>query len=317
MVATILSHAGLDPTVVVGGRVATMGGSQRARGPERLPGGGSRRERPLVPEAGAHPGRGHQHRPRAPGLLLLARRHPRAVHRVRQQGAVLRRGDRVPGRRERAEHPAGGATAAPSPTAPPRRRTCRPREIGCGHFASDFRLRFRGRGPGPLPPARARRAQRAERHGGGGGGAGTGGQAGRHPRGAGHLQRRGPALPGARPGARHHGDRRLRPPSHRDPRHAGGRAAVRLPPHPRALPAAPLHAHLSPDGRVRARVPPGRHALRAGYLRGLGEAHRGRHGRGAGGAHPRSSAIARWSTWAPWSAAWRRCWTRRRRATWC
>ena len=26
MVATMLSHAGLDPTVVVGGRVATMGG---------------------------------------------------------------------------------------------------------------------------------------------------------------------------------------------------------------------------------------------------------------------------------------------------
>ena len=32
-----------------------------------------------------------------------------------------------------------------------------------------------------------------------------------------------------------------------------GGAAVRLPAHPRALPAAPLHAHVPPDGRVRAR----------------------------------------------------------------
>src|SRR3979411_1577668 len=31
MIATILNHAGLDPTVVVGGRVGTMGGSN-ARG---------------------------------------------------------------------------------------------------------------------------------------------------------------------------------------------------------------------------------------------------------------------------------------------
>src|SRR5881296_3760464 len=32
MVATILSHAGLDPTVVVGGRVSTMGGSNARLG---------------------------------------------------------------------------------------------------------------------------------------------------------------------------------------------------------------------------------------------------------------------------------------------
>ena len=32
MVATILTHAGLDPTVVVGGRVSTMGGSNARSG---------------------------------------------------------------------------------------------------------------------------------------------------------------------------------------------------------------------------------------------------------------------------------------------
>ena len=41
MIATILSHAGVDPTVVVGGKVAAMGGIERARRQERFSGGGS------------------------------------------------------------------------------------------------------------------------------------------------------------------------------------------------------------------------------------------------------------------------------------
>jgi len=41
MTATILNFAGLDPTVVVGGRVGTMGGSN-ARVGHRIPGGGIR-----------------------------------------------------------------------------------------------------------------------------------------------------------------------------------------------------------------------------------------------------------------------------------
>ena len=51
MVAAVLSHAGLDPTVVVGGRVGMHGRRQRALGQERLSGGRERRERRIVPEA--------------------------------------------------------------------------------------------------------------------------------------------------------------------------------------------------------------------------------------------------------------------------
>ncbi len=77
------------------------------------------------------------------------------------------------------------------------------------------------RGPGP--------AQRSERHGGGGRRAGAGSEAGRDPRGAGHIQRRRPPFSDARQRARHHRGGRLRPPSHRDSRHARRRASVRIP----------------------------------------------------------------------------------------
>ena len=42
MIATILSHAGMDPTVVVGGKVSSMGGSNARVGQERFSGGGIR-----------------------------------------------------------------------------------------------------------------------------------------------------------------------------------------------------------------------------------------------------------------------------------
>ncbi len=93
------------------------------------------------------------------------------------------------------------------------------------------------------------------------------------------FQRRGPPLSGARHRARHHRDRRLRPSSDRDSRHARGGARLPLLARPRAVPAASLHANASPDGRFRARVSSGRYRARAGYLRGLGSAHRGRHRR--------------------------------------
>ena len=85
---------------------------------------------------------------------------------------------------------------------------------------------------------------------------------------------------------------------------------VRLPAYPCHLSAAPLHAHVSPDGRLRALVHTGRPVLRAGYLRRFGEAHRGRHRGGAGGAHPPVRPPRRRSMRARSSAAWKRCWRR-------
>jgi hypothetical protein len=66
---------------------------------------------------------------------------------------------------------------------------------------------------------------------------------GKDRRGAQPLSRRRPPLPAARPGARRHRGRRLRPPSHRDSRHPGRRPRVRPQAHPRRLPAPPVHAH--------------------------------------------------------------------------
>ena len=57
MIATILNHAGLDPTVVVGGRVGGHGRVERARGQERFSGGRIGRKRRLVSQARADPGR--------------------------------------------------------------------------------------------------------------------------------------------------------------------------------------------------------------------------------------------------------------------
>ena len=48
MVAAVLAAGGLDPTVVVGGRVDALGSNARI-GKLRIPGGRSRRERSFVP----------------------------------------------------------------------------------------------------------------------------------------------------------------------------------------------------------------------------------------------------------------------------
>ena len=53
MVAAVLAGGGLDPTVVVGGRVDAMGSNARL-GKVAISGRRSRRERPVVPETLAH-----------------------------------------------------------------------------------------------------------------------------------------------------------------------------------------------------------------------------------------------------------------------
>ena len=220
MTATILNHAGLDPTVVVGGRVGTMGGSNARVGHSDF----------LVAEADESDGSflklapiiavvtniDREHLDHYPSLEAIQAAFIEFVNKVPFYGAVIVCLDDanvqgiLPSIKRRTV--TYGATAQADVEAS---------EIGCGPFASDFRLRYRSRGSGPVPPARSRQAQRVERHGGGGGGDGAGSSPGGDPGGAGGVQRRRPAVPGARQGARRHGDRRLRPPSHRDPRHAG------------------------------------------------------------------------------------------------
>ena len=72
---------------------------QRAARARRLHGGRGGRKRPIVPEAVSDDCGDHEHRPRAPGELRQLRRPAAGVRRLRQQGAVLRRGRRVRRRR--------------------------------------------------------------------------------------------------------------------------------------------------------------------------------------------------------------------------
>ena len=100
MTATILNSAGLDPTVVVGGRVGTMGGSNARVGRSDF----------LVVESDESDGSFLKLAPIIAVVTNIDREHldhsPCGLHRVRQQGAVLRRGHRLSGRCQRAEHPA-------------------------------------------------------------------------------------------------------------------------------------------------------------------------------------------------------------------
>ncbi len=78
------------------------------------------------------------------------------------------------------------------------------------------------------------------------------------------------------------GDRRLRPPPDRDPRHPRGAAPARgRAAHGRALPAAPLHAHPGPLGRLLQGLPPGRRAAADRHLPRVRGADPRRHGGGA------------------------------------
>src|SRR6187399_897174 len=88
LVATVLRAAGLDPTVVVGGRMASLGSSAARRG--RPAGGGSGRERRLIPQAFPNDRRHHECGPRASRLLRDARGAQARLRRVRRAGAVLR-----------------------------------------------------------------------------------------------------------------------------------------------------------------------------------------------------------------------------------
>ena len=112
LVATVLHQAGLDPTVVIGGKLPSLVGLERAARRRRLPRRRGRRVGRLVHEAVADGRRGHQHRSRAPRSLRHARRAQAHVRRLHQQGALLRAGGAVRRSRARAVDPAARREAA-------------------------------------------------------------------------------------------------------------------------------------------------------------------------------------------------------------
>ena len=94
MVAALLDAGGIDPTVINGGIINAYGSNARL-GSERLDGGRGRRERRQLPAARRHDRGRHQHRSRASRSLWQLRRGQGGLRRVRRERAVLRRGAAV------------------------------------------------------------------------------------------------------------------------------------------------------------------------------------------------------------------------------
>ena len=197
LTATILNFAGLDPTVVVGGRVGTMGGSNARVGRSDF----------LVVEADESDGSflklapivavvtnvDREHLDHYPSLDSIRAAFIEFVNKVPFYGAVIVCLDdpNVQGllpeiRRRTITY---GTTAQADVEAT---------DIVCGPFVSEFNIRYRTAGSRPLHPAHPRPPQRAQCHGRHRRRHGTRGQARRNPRGPRHLQRRRPPLPETR-----------------------------------------------------------------------------------------------------------------------
>ena len=121
---------------------------QRAARARRLHGRRGGRKRSIVPEADAVDRGDYEHRPRAHGELRQLGRPAAGVRRLREQGAVLRRGRRV--RRRRTGPRAGAADDAPGHHLRPRGRAARTC-TGARHRARGVRLAL------PRGPRRRRR----------------------------------------------------------------------------------------------------------------------------------------------------------------
>ena len=157
MIATILNHAGLDPTVVVGGRVATWAAPTRAWATaifwwwNRDESDGSFLK--LAPILAVVTNIDREHLDHYAALDDIRAAFTEFVNKVPFYGAAILCLDD-----ENVQSILPRSAAAPSPTAPARRPICEAGEICCGPFASDFSLRYRADRAGLLPSARSRRA---------------------------------------------------------------------------------------------------------------------------------------------------------------
>ena len=164
MTATILNYAGLDPTVVVGGRVGTMGGSNARVGRsdflvvESDESDGSFLK--LAPIIAVVTNIDREHLDHYPSLDDIRAAFIEFVNKVPFYGAVILCLDDdnvqgiLPEIRRRTITYGTSAQADVEAT-----------DIVCGPFASDFGLRYRDHRSGPLSPAHSRAPQRAERDG--------------------------------------------------------------------------------------------------------------------------------------------------------
>ncbi len=94
MLAIVLAAGGLDPTVVIGGRVDAIGSNARVGKSEYFVAEADESDRSLL-EALADSRRRHQHRPRAHGLLSRHGRRRADLCRVSRPRSFLRNGRRL------------------------------------------------------------------------------------------------------------------------------------------------------------------------------------------------------------------------------
>ena len=94
MVALMLERAGLDPTAVIGGRLSAFGSNARLGKGDYMVAEADESDRSFLKLSPAI-ARDHEHRPRAHGGVRHVGGAAAGVRRLREQGAVLRRGGRV------------------------------------------------------------------------------------------------------------------------------------------------------------------------------------------------------------------------------
>ena len=191
--ATILNYANLDPTVVVGGRVGTMGGSNARVGHSDFlvveSDESDRSFLKLAPILAVVTNIDREHLDCYSSLDDIRAAFIEFVNKVPFYGAAIVCLDDpnvqaiLPEIRRRTI--TYGTTA---------QADFQISEIGCGHFSSDFRLRFRCGRPRPVPLEHSGRTQRLECDRRGSCRHGVGREARSRPRGLGHLQRSGPSF---------------------------------------------------------------------------------------------------------------------------
>ncbi len=231
MIAAVLAAGGLDPTVVVGGRVDAMGSNARLGKSQYLVAEADESDRSflkLSPILAVVTNIDREHMDCYRDMEDVEQTFLQFMDSVPFYGMVVACNDNDDLRRLL---PACSGRILTYGTHEDSdflisNMHCGPRKDSAA--LSSFHVSYRGNTLGRVRAARSWRAQREECDGGHRGGhrarrAGRG-----DPAGAAEFQRSGSPLPGDRQRRWSHRDRRLRASSHRDSRHAGGGAAVRL-----------------------------------------------------------------------------------------
>ncbi len=236
MVAAVLAAGGLDPTVVVGGRVDALGSNARLGTSQYLVAEADESDRSflkLSPILAVVTNLDREHMDCYHDMADVERAFVDFMDRVPFYGAVtacidnallkgiltrVRRRVFTYGVAAEADYRLELLDSREKPSEPGQATRA---ESGQGSGFARFQVHTARGSAGPVRAARAGPAQHSERHGGRCHRATTRNVARENCRGACQFSRRRPSFSKARRSARSYGGRRLRPPSHRNSRHTG------------------------------------------------------------------------------------------------